>query len=256
MDGLGESDAAERIIGSVIEIIQSEGYDAVQLRSVAKRARVSLATIYARYSSRDELVLAAVESWMAENSYVELAPPHPDETLAEGMMRLIRAVFQPWEHSPQMARAFYHARASPDGQRLDRQGFEAVLPATAHLLDGLDRDYVTDLALVMINICYAMVGRLVEGSADVAEVLSSMERVARRMTSDNSELATHRSASDPTTPSPKLDFTPFSAFGPAVEAPDQRVEPSVEPSHSERYAQATSVRGASRSGRGRPVHRT
>ncbi|WP_229719095.1 TetR family transcriptional regulator [Nocardia jinanensis] len=218
MNGSGEVDAAARILDSVVEIIESDGYDAVQLRTVAKRARVSLTTIYALHSSRDELILAAVEAWMAAHSYVELTQ-HPQEELADGLMRLIRCVFQPWEQSPQMARAFFRARATPGGHRLDRQGFEAVLPAAGHLLAGLDRDYVTDIALVMINLCYAMVGRLVDGTADVPTILSSLERVMHRLTSDNTRLATQRPAAGAQSGTPTLDFSLFSLFGPGIGEP-------------------------------------
>ena len=48
----GHSD--DRILDIVVEILETEGYDAVQLREVARRARASLATIYKRYPTRDE----------------------------------------------------------------------------------------------------------------------------------------------------------------------------------------------------------
>ncbi|MFQ6226507.1 TetR/AcrR family transcriptional regulator [Nocardia sp. NPDC002869] len=73
MNGPGEVDTAARILDSVVEIIEADGYDAVQLRTVAKRARVSLTTVYSLYSSRDELIVAAVAAWMAAHSYDELA---------------------------------------------------------------------------------------------------------------------------------------------------------------------------------------
>lgn len=219
VNGAGEVGAAARILDSVVEIIESDGYDAVQLRTVAKRARVSLTTIYSLHSSRDELIVAAVEAWMATHSYVALATHPQPEPLADGLMRLIRRVFQPWEQSPRMAQAFFRARATPSGHRLDRQGFEAVLPAAAHLLGGLDRDYVTDIALVMINLCYAMVGRLVDGTADVPTILSSLDRVMHRLTSDNTPLATQKPATGEHSAAPALDFSLFSLFGPGVGTP-------------------------------------
>lgn len=63
------ADERDRILDIVVEILESEGYEAVQLREVARRAKTSLATIYKRYSTRDELILAALDSWMAENRY-------------------------------------------------------------------------------------------------------------------------------------------------------------------------------------------
>lgn len=223
VNGPGEVDTAARILDSVVEIIEADGYDAVQLRTVAKRARVSLTTIYGLYSSRDELIVAAVAAWMAAHSYDELALYPREEPLADGLMRLIRQVFQPWEQSPRMALAFFRARATAGGHRLDRQGFEAVLPAAAHLLAGLDRDYVTDIALVMVNLCYAMVGRLVDGTADVPTILSSLDRVMHRLTSDNTRLATQRPAPGAHTGAPALDFSLFSLFGPGIGEPNGSV---------------------------------
>ena len=231
VNGCGEVDTAARILDAVVEIIEADGVDAVQLRSVAKRARVSLTTIYALHSNRDELILAAVEAWMAAHSYGELSPTPGQESLAEGLMRLVRRVFQPWEHSPRMAHAFFRARMTPGGDRLDRQGFEVVLPAAAHLLEGLDRDYVADIAVVLINLCYSMVGRLVDGTADVPTILSMIERVVYRLTSDNSKLAVVRPASESESSTAPLDFSLFSLYGPgsgqSVKVPEHRDVPTT-----------------------------
>lgn len=58
----------------MVEILETEGYDAVQLREVARRARMSLATIYKRYATRDELILAALDTWMQQSRYSGIAP--------------------------------------------------------------------------------------------------------------------------------------------------------------------------------------
>ncbi len=55
-------DGDERLLATVVDILESDGYDAVQLRAVARRARTSLATIYKRYPTRDELIFAALEA--------------------------------------------------------------------------------------------------------------------------------------------------------------------------------------------------
>ena len=52
----------DRLLAVVVEILETEGYDAVQLREVARRARSSLATIYKRYATREDLILAALEA--------------------------------------------------------------------------------------------------------------------------------------------------------------------------------------------------
>ena len=50
-----------RILDTVVQILETQGYDAVQLREVARRSQTSLTTIYKRYSNRDELIAAAVQ---------------------------------------------------------------------------------------------------------------------------------------------------------------------------------------------------
>ena len=45
------------------------GFDKWQLRDVAEIAKVSLATIYKHFPSRDDLIVATVERWMDEHVY-------------------------------------------------------------------------------------------------------------------------------------------------------------------------------------------
>ena len=100
--------ASDRILDIVVELLETEGYDAVQLREVARRARTSLATIYKRYGTRDELILAALDRWMEENRYSGLTKPHdPDESIYVGLMRVLRTIFEPWEHHPAMLKAYF-----------------------------------------------------------------------------------------------------------------------------------------------------
>ncbi|BEK87505.1 TetR/AcrR family transcriptional regulator [Nocardia seriolae] len=66
-----------RILHEVRTLLESDGYDAVQLREVARRARVSLTTIYKLFPTRDELLISAIERWMEENTYLPMEPPPP-----------------------------------------------------------------------------------------------------------------------------------------------------------------------------------
>ncbi len=49
-----------RLLEAAIELANEGGYDAVQMRDVAARAQVALGTLYRHYSSKDELLLAAL----------------------------------------------------------------------------------------------------------------------------------------------------------------------------------------------------
>ena len=86
----GHSD--DPLLGVVVEILETEGYDAVQLREVARRARASLATIYKRYPTREVLILAALQAWVNNNRYSRVAPQTraPGTSLHSAMMELFR----------------------------------------------------------------------------------------------------------------------------------------------------------------------
>ncbi|MGY0499189.1 TetR family transcriptional regulator [Nocardia sp. FBN12] len=198
----GEGEPARKITETTLALLESEGYDAVQLRRVARVAQVSLTTVYKLYPTRDELVLAAVAQWMATNTYTELEPPRADESLADVLKRVTRYVFEPWERHPRMLAAYSHARSGPGGQRLDAQGFAAVLPAVSTMFTSLDEEYAADLALVLTNMVYALLTRFAHGDLAITEILPALERTIIRLTQNNAPFAAaaERSAEPDATP--------------------------------------------------------
>jgi AcrR family transcriptional regulator len=172
----GQSD--DRLLGVVVEMLESEGYDAVQLREVARRARTSLATIYKRFPTRDDLILAALETWMAENRYagVTRRPLKSGSSLYLALMDLFRPIFEPWEQHPAMLTAYFRARSSPRGQKLFRRGLDIVAPAGLELLAGVDEDFVNDLNAVVSSVVYGLLGRFATGEIAVTEILSTLDR--------------------------------------------------------------------------------
>jgi AcrR family transcriptional regulator len=180
MDGKGE----DRILDIVVELLETEGYDAVQLREVARRARTSLATIYKRYGARDELILAALDTWMEENRYAGLTKPHdPDESLYVGLMRVLRTIFEPWEAHPAMLNAYFRARTAPGGKKLIRRGFDAVVPAVMEVLADADPEFVEDMDAIVSNVAYGLLGRFAAGEIEITEILPSLDRAVRHVTS-------------------------------------------------------------------------
>ncbi|MDO3648175.1 TetR family transcriptional regulator [Nocardia mangyaensis] len=184
-----ESDASAKIIAVVLDLLHSDGYEAVQLRVVAARAHVSLAKIYRLFRTRDELIIAALQQWMEANAYADIAPIQPGETLRESLLRILRTVFEPWERNPEMLVAYHHARTGPGGERLDNQGMIAVLPVAEVALRDLDPRYLEDLGLIMGNMALALIGRFATGTLPITEILSTLERTAYRMTADNAAAA-------------------------------------------------------------------
>lgn len=167
-----------RILGIVVEILETEGYDAVQLREVARRARTSLATIYKHYGTRDGLILAALHMWLDENRYAGLTGQQraAGESFYDGQMRVLRTIFEPWEQHPAMLKAYFQARAAPGGEQLVRRGLDAVVPAFLQVLADVDEGFVADLDTVITNVVYGLLGRFAAGEIASTEILPSLER--------------------------------------------------------------------------------
>lgn len=175
----------DRILGIVVEILETQGYDAVQLREIARRARVSLATIYKRYVTRDELILAALDSWMAENRYSGVVPHAraPGESVYTALMRLYRTLFEPWERHPAMLTAYVRARSAPGGDTLVRRGLDVVGPAMRAALSDVDEGFIADLDVIISNLVYGLSARFAAGEIAITDILPGLDRAVYWLTS-------------------------------------------------------------------------
>lgn len=177
-------EAQDRMLAVVVEILETDGYDAVQLREVARRARISLSTIYKRYPTRDDLILAALEAWMEDNRYARVSP-HPREpgvSLHDALMGLFRTIFEPWEQHPGMLAAYYRARSSQSGGQLLRRGLDIVVPAGLELLADVDDDFVADFDAVVFSVVYGLLGRFAMGEIAITEILPTLDRAVYWLT--------------------------------------------------------------------------
>jgi len=177
-------DPRDRILEIVLDILQNDGYEAVQLREVARRSRTSLSTIYKRYPTRDSLILAALESWMDEYRYAGLARQHhgPDESIYDGLMRVLGTIFEPWERHPEMLKAYYRSRSATGRELLLDRGLDIVIPAAMEVLDGVDQDFVADLDSVLTTVVFGLSGRFAAGEIAITDILPTIERTVRWFT--------------------------------------------------------------------------
>ncbi|WP_051193428.1 TetR family transcriptional regulator [Nocardia jiangxiensis] len=182
-DGRPAEQARDRIHRAVVELLEADGYDALQVREVARHARVSLTKIYKLYGTRDELICAALEVWMRENRYAGLsARAEGEESLYEGLMRVLRRIFEPWEQHPALLAAYFRARSAPGGDVLVRRGFEAVVPVAMAVLDGVDGDFVDDLDTIVSSLVYGLLGRFARGEIEVAQIVPALDRTVYWLT--------------------------------------------------------------------------
>ncbi|MEU5841589.1 TetR family transcriptional regulator [Rhodococcus sp. NPDC047139] len=187
MVGIASPDEADdlgvRLLGTVVGLLEAGGYDAVQLRAVARGARVSLSTVYKRYATREELILAAIEHWMKGNhaAVVEQARD-PDEALHPAMMRVIRAIFEPWEKNPLMLIAYFRVRTAPGWEGLHMRGFDSVVPAGMAVLKGVDPGFVDEMKSILSSVVFGLVGRYLEGQIALTDIMPTIDRAVYWMT--------------------------------------------------------------------------
>lgn len=103
----------ERMIRAAIELAGQGGYEAVTVREVARMSQVALATLYRYYSSKNQLLLAAVRYEVAKLSDdVARRRPRagtPQERAAEVFARAFHAM----RNDPGFAHAALSVRQSP-----------------------------------------------------------------------------------------------------------------------------------------------
>jgi AcrR family transcriptional regulator len=164
------------VLDAVEDLLESDGFDNWQLRDVAEIAKVSLATIYKHFPSRDDLILATVERWMDEHVYKPIEARAPGEPLYEALMRMFKTIFKPWEQHPMMLDAFVRASSLTGGERLFAQGVESVQPM-AKAFDGLHSSDVADLSEILTNVTFGAMSRYVVGDLPVSGILPAIERM-------------------------------------------------------------------------------
>jgi len=173
----GTDPTGDRLLDTVVVLLENDGYDAVQLREVARRARTSLSTIYKRYTTREELILAAIERWMnANHSGIAIPARDPNEPLHPAMMRVIRAIFEPWERHPDMLMAYFRVRSAPGGEGLHVRGFDHVVPVGMAVLADVDPRFVAELESILSSVVYGLVGRCREGAIALDDIVPTLDR--------------------------------------------------------------------------------
>ena len=103
---------ARRILETAVELAEQGGFEAVRLRDVASHAGVALGTLYRRFRSKEDLLLAALEQEIQElRVRFERRPPEgasPLERVAAFFQITTRALCR----RPNLARALIRAVAT------------------------------------------------------------------------------------------------------------------------------------------------
>jgi TetR/AcrR family transcriptional regulator, cholesterol catabolism regulator len=172
---------ADRIVAESIALFEVGGPDAVAVREVARRARVSLRDIYRLFGSRDDLIIVGVGEWMQQHMYASLERVSADTPPFDALIEQFRRMFEPWERNPRALETFVYALSTANGDILVRRGESVVGPINAELFADVDRDLADDLWLIITNVVYAQMAQVAAGHRSIDELVPTIERVIRRL---------------------------------------------------------------------------
>jgi AcrR family transcriptional regulator len=105
-------DRSQRIVETAIELAEQGGFEAVRLRDVASHAGVALGTLYRRFRSKEDLLVAALDlETLGLERRVLQRPPRGDTPL-ERVVGFFSMATRGMCRRPQLARALIRACAA------------------------------------------------------------------------------------------------------------------------------------------------
>jgi AcrR family transcriptional regulator len=171
----------ERLLAAATQLAAEGGYDAVQMRDVAARAEVALGTLYRHYSSKDQLLLAALAEQAAVlRDRLRQRPPKgatPADRVADALRRACRAL----EREPRVIAAMMTAMSAPDDEAIviKRQIDTTLRAIIATAIDGDgDREVadITDVVHVLGSVWFAGLSFWVNGMSGPGQMADDLDR--------------------------------------------------------------------------------
>lgn len=113
---------AQRIVESAIELAEKGGFEAVRLRDVAAHADVALGTLYRRFASKEDLLVAALEMETAQLVRRVLRRPPTGERRLDRVIAFFAMATQGMCRRPNLTRACVKAAAAGEPRLAQRVG--------------------------------------------------------------------------------------------------------------------------------------
>lgn len=107
-------DKRNRILESAIDLAEQGGFEAVRLRDLAEHADVALGTLYKRFRSKEEILLAALDLEAQKMEKRFAARPVEGDTVFDRTANLFDALTRTLLRRPNLARAVLRALTSGD----------------------------------------------------------------------------------------------------------------------------------------------
>ncbi len=171
-----------RLLEAASELAAEGGYDAVQMRDVAAKAEVALGTLYRHYSSKDQLLVAALAAQASElQRRLALRPPR-GATPADRVTDVLRRACRALEREPHATAAMVTALSSPDPDAAAAkfEVYATLRTIIADAIDGHDTGDISEfdgvlrvLGHVWLSTLSAWVGGMLSGPEMTADLTAA-----------------------------------------------------------------------------------
>jgi TetR/AcrR family transcriptional regulator, cholesterol catabolism regulator len=167
----------QRIIAAAVELLEDGEYDTVQMRDVAERAGVALATIYRYFTSKEHLYAAALLDWAADypvKGRLERSNGGDEARFRALMRRAVRA----FERHPQMMRALIVLESSndPNARALFQEFAKRNTDTLTAALGGMDAATATAVVETANAVMVTRLRSWALGRCSIRDVDRSVQR--------------------------------------------------------------------------------
>jgi AcrR family transcriptional regulator len=176
-----QQDRRRRVIDAAVALAAAGGYDVVQMRDVATRARVALGTIYRYFESKDQLLAAALVEW-AHGLEQRLAERPPvGETAEDRVVDVLRRASRSIERNQQLSSALVTAIASPDEgiHRYQAEIDDMIIRVLRDAVGDIDAERRDGAVRILAHVWFAALIGWVHGWRAVSSVGDELEFAAR-----------------------------------------------------------------------------
>ena len=176
-----QAERRRRVVAAAVDLASDGGYDDVQMRDVAARAKVALGTIYRYFESKDQMLAAALVEWTRElERRIEQRPP-AGPTAEERVVEVVRRATGAVERNQPLSSALVTAVASPDPGIARYQGevHEILIRVFNRALEGMDPGRRDAVVRILCNVWFASLIGWVHGWRAVASVGEELEFAGR-----------------------------------------------------------------------------
>jgi AcrR family transcriptional regulator len=157
-----------RLLEAAVTLAHEGGYDAVQMRDVAARAQVALGTLYRHYSSKDQLLLAALADQAGElRVRIAQRPPRGDragDRVADVLRRATRALTR--EPSVTAAMVTALTAPAPEAATAKHEVYEILRTIISGAIDGATVPDLDGIVRVLGYVWLATLSAWVSGMID------------------------------------------------------------------------------------------